>query len=30
VQTGHTVCDIAFFYGYSWDDSPYMLEINSM
>ncbi len=30
VQPGDTVGDIAFIYGYTWDDIPYMLEINSM
>ncbi len=30
VQTGHTISDIAFFYGYSWDDIPHIMEINEM
>ena len=30
IQPGHTAGDIALIYGYSWDDIPYMLEINNM
>ncbi len=30
VQPGDTVGGIAFLYGYTWDDIPYILEINSM
>lgn len=30
IQPGDTLGDIALIYGYTWDDLPYMLEINSM
>ena len=30
VQPGHTIGDIALFYGYTWDDIPAMLELNGM
>ena len=30
IQPGHTLGDIALIYGYSWDDIPYMMEINNM
>ena len=30
IQPGHTLGDIALIYGYTWDDIPYMLEINNM
>ena len=30
VQTGDTIGDIALIYGYTWQDIPYMLEINGM
>lgn len=30
VQAGDTLGDIALLYGYTWDDLPYMLEINAL
>ncbi len=30
IQPGDTIGDIALLYGYTWDDVPYMLEINEM
>ena len=30
VQAGDTIGDIALIYGYTWQDIPYMLEINGM
>ncbi len=30
IQSGDTIGDIALLYGYTWDDVPYMLEINEM
>lgn len=30
IQEGDTIGDIALLYGYTWDDIPYMLEINGM
>jgi uncharacterized protein YkwD len=30
IQPGDTLGDIALIYGYTWDDIPYMLEINGM
>ena len=30
VQSGDTIGDIALIYGYTWQDIPYMLEINDM
>lgn len=30
IQAGQTLGDIALIYGYSWDEIPYMLEINEM
>lgn len=30
VQQGHTIGDIALFYGYTWDDIPAMLALNGM
>ncbi len=30
VQPGDTLGDIALMYGYTWDDLPYMLDINGM
>ena len=30
IQPGQTLGDIALIYGYTWDDIPYMLEINGM
>ncbi len=30
VLPGHTIGDIALFYGYTWEDIPVMLELNGM
>ncbi len=30
VQPGHTIGDIALFYGYTWENIPAMLELNGM
>lgn len=30
IQPGDTLGDIALIYGYTWDDIPYMLQINTM
>ena len=30
IQPAQTIGDIALIYGYTWDDIPYMLEINGM
>lgn len=30
IQPGDTLGDIALIYGYTWDDLPYMLEINGL
>lgn len=30
IQPGDTLGDIALLYGYTWDDLPYMMSINSM
>jgi hypothetical protein len=30
IQPGDTLGDIALIYGYTWDDVPYMLEINDL